>query len=488
MKLADTVSLAVRNLGQAKLRTALTTLGVSIGIASLAGMVSLGVGLQEQFVGRFTNAGLFDVITVTSTRQSIGGQMFGRGRGRGPIPFGQGASAVRGARAEGPGTGREGTPDPNASPPTPDPPLPPLDDAALGRLAALPQVRDVFPNIRMYVQITFEERSEFGTMVGVPLSTRGQGAFQTMAAGTFFENDTDRTCILSLDLATRMVSGEPAQIIGKQLTYAYAARPRAGAPAITLPVAPPPGVPVQVQRTPIDCRIIGVVERDPSPGMGVQPLVAGVMIPMAQARAVDADSVTSIVSSTASANRGAGYPSVTVKVTRSQFTQDVQAQVKALGYQAFSLNDALEGAKRAFIILDIVLGLIGSIALAVSSLGIVNTMVMSILERTREIGVMKAIGGSDADVRGIFLVEASTIGLMGGAAGIALGWTVGRIINIGANVYIERQGGTATTLFSMPWWLIATAIGFSLLISLIAGSYPASRAARLDPIQALRHD
>ncbi len=187
-------------------------------------------------------------------------------------------------------------------------------------------------------------------------------------------------------------------------------------------------------------------------------------------------------------NRGAGYPSVTVKVTRSQFTQDVQAQVKAMGYQAFSLNDALEGAKRAFIILDIVLGLVGSIALAVSSLGIVNTMVMSILERTREIGVMKAIGGSDGDVRGIFLVEASTIGVIGGAAGIALGWAVGQVINLGANIYIERQGGTAATLFSMPWWLIAGAIGFSLLISLVAGSYPASRAAKLDPIQALRHD
>ncbi len=99
MKLGDTVSLAVRNLGQAKLRTALTTLGVSIGIASLSGMVSLGVGLQEQFVGRFTNAGLFDVITVTSTRTGIGGQMFGRGgRGRGPVPFGQGPTAVRGNR------------------------------------------------------------------------------------------------------------------------------------------------------------------------------------------------------------------------------------------------------------------------------------------------------------------------------------------------------------------------------------------------------
>jgi putative ABC transport system permease protein len=177
-----------------------------------------------------------------------------------------------------------------------------------------------------------------------------------------------------------------------------------------------------------------------------------------------------------------------VKVTRAQYTQDVEDRIKELGYGAFSLNDALQGAKRAFIILDLALSLIGSIALAVSSLGIVNTMVMSILERTREIGIMKAIGGSDGDIRRIFLVEASAIGLLGGWFGVALGWLVGRVINFGANVYIQNQGGTPGNLFSLPFWLIGGAIGFSIVISLIAGSYPASRAAKLDPIRALRHD
>src|SRR4029453_4538272 len=105
-------------------------------------------------------------------------------------------------------------------------------------------------------------------------------------------------------------------------------------------------------------------------------------------------------------------------------TQEVQDRIRGLGYTVFSVNDALRGAKNAFIVLDIILSLIGSIALAVSSLGIVNTMVMSILERTREIGIMKAIGASDEDVRRIFLIEASVIGILGGVMGIALGWTV----------------------------------------------------------------
>jgi putative ABC transport system permease protein len=101
---------------------------------------------------------------------------------------------------------------------------------------------------------------------------------------------------------------------------------------------------------------------------------------------------------------------------------------------------------------------------------------------------MKAIGADDEHIRRIFLIEASVIGVLGGIFGVALGWIVGRIINFGANLYIRSQGGTPATIFSLPVWLIAGAVAFSVVVSLIAGSYPASRAAKLDPIQALRHD
>ena len=455
MTFADAISLALRNLRQSKLRTGLTMLGVAIGIASLAGMVSLGVGLQDQFVGRFTRSGMFDTVTVMPASVQINAGRGGRGGG--------------------------------ARPPSPagpeDPPRKPLDDAAIAELAALSNVREVYPVLRVPVELKFGKVTEYATVTGIPMSARDSGAFQTIAHGSFLANDTDVACMISLEMANRLVEANPEQLVGKALTIGYAS-------SVAAPVTPIPlPMPVaQVQRVEMSCPVVGIVERETGP-MGVGgAMVTGVMMPMAKTRELNQQAANA----QRMVMRGRGldglYQAVTVKVTKAQYTQDVQAQVKKLGYTAFSLNDALEGAKRAFLILDIILGLVGSIALAVASLGIMNTMVMSILERTREIGIMKAIGGSDSDVRRIFLIEASIIGLLGGVAGIMLGWVVGRIINFGANYYIVQQGGTAGNLFSLPLWLIASALGFSIFVSLAAGAYPARRAARLDPIHALRHD
>lgn len=485
MILGDTVRLALGNLRQSKLRTALTTLGVSIGIASLAGMVSLGVGLQDQFVSRFTQSGVFDAITVTSLDGNAATALLGgRGRALGP----RGGRGGRGGRNGRVGAAPEGSPD------MPRPEAARLDDEALAKIAAMPNVKAVYPNVRVPLQVKLGEFQEGGTAMGVPLAAKDEGAFRTMTAGVFFENDTDETCLLSLDMAKRINEDDPKSLVGQTLTLTYIASsgntaPPAGLPMI--PGMPPLGALLQVRRVDRPYRIIGVVEREPGANIGGFGF-ANVMIPLKRALAMDAEAVRSAQAALAptapSMDKPRTYASVTVKVTRAQYTQDVEDKIKALGYSAFSINDALQGAKRAFILLDIVLSLIGSIALAVSSLGIMNTMVMSILERTREIGVMKAIGASDGDIRRIFLVEASAIGVLGGIAGVVLGWVVGRLINFGANIYIERQGGEGGNLFSLPLWLIASAIAFSWLVSLLAGSYPANRAAKLNPIQALRHD
>jgi putative ABC transport system permease protein len=242
---------------------------------------------------------------------------------------------------------------------------------------------------------------------------------------------------------------------------------------------------MQIHRVSIDCRVIGVVELTGGPFGGPG---GDILMPLARAASIQAENVANVQSFLRADRRANSYTSVTVKVSRPDATQTVAERIKALGYSTISLADALQGIRWVFIILNSILGLIGSIALIVSSLGIVNTMVMSILERTREIGIMKAVGASDGDIRRIFLVEASVIGLMGGASGLFLGWLIGRAINLGANLYIESQGGPSVTLFSLPWWLITGALLFSIAVSVVAGSYPANRAARLEPMSALRHD
>lgn len=374
MSLRDAFGLALRNLRQSKLRTTLTVLGVAIGIASLAGMVSLGVGLQDQFVGRFMQSGMFDSITVMSGNIQLNGP-FGGGRGRG----GRGG---RGAR-----------------PVDDDTPVKPLDDAALTELRTLAHVKDVYPMIRVPVELKFGETTEYAQAGGIPMSAKGTGPFQTFVHGEFLTGDNDAVCMLSLPFANRLVESNPEQLIGKEVILGYASAAATPVVTPTLPGFPPV---TQVQRIEVRYRVVGIVERETGPMAMGGSMVSGLMIPLARARDINAQVAAAQRSMMRGRSAAEGlFQTVTVKVAAPQHTQDVQEQIKKLGYSAFSLNDALQGAKRAFLILDIILGLIGSIALAVASLGIMNTMVMSILERTREIGIMKAIGGSDSDVRRI---------------------------------------------------------------------------------------
>jgi len=129
---------------------------------------------------------------------------------------------------------------------------------------------------------------------------------------------------------------------------------------------------------------------------------------------------------------------------------------------------------------------VGLIALTVASLGIINTMVMSITERRREIGVLRSLGADQTDIKLLFLIESAMIGSIGAIIGILFGWSITRLISLIVQHYMEREGIDPIEMFALPLWLVVTAFLFGLLVSLVAGYYPASRAAKVDPVQALR--
>jgi ABC-type antimicrobial peptide transport system permease subunit len=135
------------------------------------------------------------------------------------------------------------------------------------------------------------------------------------------------------------------------------------------------------------------------------------------------------------------------------------------------------------------LGSVGGLALLVAALGVANTMMMAIYERTREIGVLKALGASAREIRRLFTIEAGMIGLIGGVFGLIFGSLLGKLVDWIAHRYLISEGITGVgDLSVVPWWLAVGALVFAAVVGILAGLYPAARAARLDPVTALRHE
>jgi putative ABC transport system permease protein len=476
MKSYDALELAGRNLRESVLRNGLTTMGIAVGVASLVAMMALGVGLQQLANRRLARSGLFDSVIVYQQREFD------------PQAGGSGGNRTA-PRAQ---DGR------------------PVDEAARVELAKLPGVVEAYPDIRFGAEVRYGEASRFSTIAAVPMSGRDNDAFAEMK-GHFFSADNADEAILKEEFAKQLAgSAAPESLLGREISLRYAERrvvqnnsspadgARAGSPASTRSVPTPNaaggadfadwGFSVIPREQKL--KVVGIVEQEPVGGMRM--LTSGrVMLPLATAMKLNTFQgieMRSALRGQTSAAKGPVYQTVVLKLKSPSVVQGVEDGAKKMGFATFSLLDATKNLRRFFTILDLFLGIFGSLALAVASLGIVNTLVMAILERRREIGIMKAIGASDADVRSLFFAEAGAMGAAGGALGVALGWAIGRTINLGTNIYLQRQELPAEQIWSTPWWLVAGAIGFAIIVSLISGLYPASRAARLDPVQALRYE
>jgi ABC-type antimicrobial peptide transport system permease subunit len=187
-------------------------------------------------------------------------------------------------------------------------------------------------------------------------------------------------------------------------------------------------------------------------------------------------------------NNQNGYQRAMVKVKNMDDVQSAQAKIKEMGFEAYSLTDYLESMKKTSQTMQMVLGGIGGISLLVAALGITNTMVMSIYERTREIGVMKVIGAELKDIRRIFLFESGMIGFVGGVLGLGFSYLMSMILNTFAGGLFNFMGPVSqgSKISIVPMWLALFSLVFATLVGLISGFYPARRAMKLSAIEAIR--
>ncbi len=467
MKFYDVADLAVRNLRESIFRNSLTTVGISVGVASLVAMLSLGIGLQQLATARLRKSGLFDTV-VASSRRDL--RNFRESRDDGATP------------AESPS----------------------LDESARQKIEQLPGVAEAYPDIRFVTQLRFNDKPYMTMVGGVPFSAKNNNdAFDGMQ-GSFFSSDAAAEVILQKSFAEELLGKTQARggvdkdkdktdiaelakpLLGKELIMSYAERTATPASTVASGILPAPSsgsASYSVISRQQALKIVGITDLDPDSMRGTGR--ARVFLPLKLAQNLH---VMPSEMRDASVNGEATYTSISVRVKNPNQVPAVEDAIKKMGFSAFSIVDATNSMRQFFAVLDVFLAIFGSLALAVASIGIVNTLVMAILERRREIGIMKAIGASDGDVRGLFFAEAGAMGVVGGIGGVALGWGIGRLINFVTNIYLARQHFPSAEIWSVPLWLVLGAITFSIIVSLLSGLYPAGRAARLDPVQALRYE
>jgi ABC-type antimicrobial peptide transport system permease subunit len=384
-----------------------------------------------------------------------------------------------------------------------------LDDAAIAEISAIPGVAYVEPNVSftVYIRSNNHVLSQFAGGANVPNSST---RFQQFAAGHMITSPTADEAVVTERFIRAFGYEKPEDAIGKVVEFL--APPAENKKEDDEQPANFFGIPLEEEGPdPANAsslvghtfKIAGVLSTEIKEGAGQGGLRgmmpgAAIYIPIQTARAwtIEHRSPMSEVALELARQSGAlgdveheGYDSAVIRVTDPVVLTQVRQRLTELGFGSFSIVDQLDQIRTVFLIIDSALGLLGGISLLVASFGIANTMIMSILERTREIGIMKAIGAEDREIKLIFFVEAAVIGLSGGVVGTLLAWGVDALANrLAYRFILKPQGASFIDFFSLPPYLSLGAILFALVVSILAALYPAARAARIDPVRALRHD
>jgi putative ABC transport system permease protein len=487
MNLRDLIDISVRNLWRIKLRTTLTTSGVIIAIATFAAMLSFAAGNHQYFTTAFNEFGLLNQMSVTPKRQNAVDTT---------------TVAI-------------------------------LDEAAIQDISKIPGVRLAYPYSAFSVKAAVMDTVVTTTARALPLSAIRTKLFSRILGGQEFTSEFAREAVVTQDFLN-LVKIDADSLIGKRLILsmkvanmdsalaAVVDDPRQEAQRlfrnVDMDSVYDPGYQRRFAKRELNHRfhkffealmerqifvsdtltIAGVAPDDPSYRIQTSPIV----IPAQTARRLSSsgfvigDNPSDLFAAARDgslfdpegAYNSRSYPRVTLELEPLTNHKTVKDSIVALGYRAFSFAEQFENMQRFMVYYYVGLGIIGLIALATASLGIINTLVMSITERRREIGILKSLGAHESNIRMLFLVESSIIGAIGSTLGIILGWIGTRIVAAIMKTVMAREDMPIFDPFAMPLWLIALAFAFGVLVSLIAGLYPAARAARVDPVEALRNE
>ena len=439
MKFIDLLRLVIGNLSRRKGRVALTTIGVVIGTASVVILVSLAIGLQKSANEQLYGIGDLTQIQVFPAYEEM-------------LPPGAISAGSEGKLKE--------------------PQM--LTTGAIKDLQTIPGVIAVIPREYMMASLILKlDRLEGGgNIIGIGVKDLADLGFEATQG------------VLQLKKGTIIVGSMASSNF-------YDPKQRPGQPPPSLPDLYNKQINFVIVKYDQDgteikknltFRVVGVLEEtrgesDWSIYMGLDDLKA--INEWAQGRRINYSKD--------------GYSHAIVQVDSVENVLTVTDSINELGFQAFTPQAFVQGINSFYLALQIIFGGVGAIALLVAAIGIANTMTMAILERTREIGLMKAVGATNRDVLSIFLGEAAGIGFLGGLGGALIGWLGGKALNMLALAYFAAQsaetgGPPPGSVAYTPLWLPLFAMTFATLVGLISGLYPSLRAATMVPVSALKYE
>ena len=425
MRFSDLIGIAFSNLWRRKLRTSLTILAVVIGATLVALMVSLGVGLQKFIVDQFGLMMPQDIVIVST----ISGSPF---TSQGGPPHEVVSTEVEIPR---PFTGE--------------------DMAKIRAIEGVERVDFAITAPTLYVS---PQDSDKLYTVFANAAPDYEARMRQLVSGTYFAEDATAECLIAYDYLDTFGWPDAEAALGEEVT-------------ITVGKFNP----FDRDTKEYTFTVVGVVQKTMN--------AAEILIPMGDAKQMaryyqDNDRLYT--------EEQPGFV-LQIRAMDESLVGQVAEAIEGLGFNTVTPGEILDEINNVFGIIRIGLSTFGIIALVVAAIGIINTLIMAIYERTREIGVMKAVGATRGTIRLLFTIEGGALGFLGGVIGVGLGFVLGQLLNIvGSQTFLSDFPVAKISVF--PLWLVFGVIGLTTAVSLLAGLYPANRAARLDPVEALRYE